>query len=185
MPPSKSSAHPENLAGSLLLAHPAMRDPNFRRTVIFMATHSAEGAMGVVLNRPTRRTLGTVNGSFAYTPLAEVPVFIGGPVQPEQLMLVVWQMRPEGYRLFFGIDPEKATELVGVPGTHVRAFCGYSGWSAGQLESEMAQSTWVVGTMGEPLLTHAPDERLWRLALGHVGPEWMLLAMEPDEPSLN
>ena len=113
MPPSKSSAHPENLAGSLLLAHPAMRDPNFRRTVIFMATHSAEGAMGVVLNRPTRRTLGTVNGSFAYTPLAEVPVFIGGPVQPEQLMLVVWQMRPEGYRLFFGIDPEKATELVG------------------------------------------------------------------------
>jgi putative transcriptional regulator len=49
----------------------------------------------------------------------------------------------------------------------------------------MAQSTWVVGTMGEPLLTHAPDERLWRLALGHVGPEWMLLAMEPDEPSLN
>ncbi|MBL9213807.1 MAG: YqgE/AlgH family protein [Opitutaceae bacterium] len=175
----------ETLAGSLLLAHPAMKDPNFRRSVVLMSSHNAEGAMGVVLNRPMGKRLGELSGDFALGALASVPLFHGGPVQTEQLVLAAWQTRSDGFRLHFGIDPDKAEQLLGEEGTHVRGFLGYSGWSAGQLENEMRLRTWVVADVPEDLLTQAQDETLWRTVLGREGAEWRLLAGEPDDPELN
>ena len=67
------------IAGSLLLAHPAMKDPNFRRSVVLMSVHNDEGAMGVVLNRPMGKRLGELSGDFALGPLSGVPLFNGGP----------------------------------------------------------------------------------------------------------
>src|SRR6266496_1470471 len=101
----------ESLAGSLLLAHPSLRDPNFRRCVVLMSAHNAEGAMGVVLNRPLGKRLGEVSGDFALGPLASVPLFAGGPVQTEQLVLAAWQIRDDGFRLHFGVEPDKALQL--------------------------------------------------------------------------
>jgi putative transcriptional regulator len=175
----------ETLAGSLLLAHPAMKDPNFRRSVVLMSAHNAEGAMGVVLNRPMGKRLGELSGDFALGPLAGVPLFNGGPVQTEQLVLAAWQTCSDGFRLHFGIEPDKAQQLLAEEGTHVRAFLGYSGWSAGQLENEMRQRTWVVADVPEDLLTHPQDDSLWREVLGREGAEWRLLAGEPDDPELN
>ena len=175
----------ETLAGSLLLAHPAMRDPNFRRSVILMSVHNAEGAMGVVLNRPLGKRLGELSGDFALGPLAGVPLFSGGPVQAEQLVLAAWQTRVDGFRLHFGIEPDKALQLLAEEGTHVRGFLGYSGWSAGQLENEMKLRTWVVADVPEDLLTHSQDESLWRTVLGREGAEWRLLADEPEHPEEN
>jgi len=175
----------ETLAGSLLLAHPAMKDPNFRRSVVLMSSHNAEGAMGVVLNRPMGKRLGELSGDFALGALAGVPLFHGGPVQNEQLVLAAWQTRSDGFRLHFGIDPDKAEQLLNEDGTHVRGFLGYSGWSAGQLENEMRLRTWVVADVPEDLLTHAQDESLWRMVLGREGAEWRLLAGEPDDPERN
>jgi len=77
-----------SLAGQLLLAHPALRDPNFRRTVILLSAHGDEGAMGVVLNRRLDKQLGELNSEFALGPLAGVPVYAGGPVDPQQLIIV-------------------------------------------------------------------------------------------------
>src|SRR5471032_3243785 len=110
--PAKTSAV---LAGSLLLAHPALRDPNFRRTVILLSAHDEGGAMGVVLNRPLERRLADLGGEFALGPLAGVPLFTGGPVHPEQLVLCAWQPQPAQAELqiTFGLDPEKAAELHG------------------------------------------------------------------------
>jgi putative transcriptional regulator len=175
----------ETLTGSLLLAHPAMHDPNFRRSVVLMSAHNAEGAMGIVLNRPTGKRLGELNGEFALGPLAGVALFTGGPVQPEQLLLVAWQPRSEGFRLHFGIEPDKAVQLLAEEGTHVRAFLGYSGWSAGQLENEMSHHTWIVAEVPGDLLTQASDEALWRTVLGREGPDWQLLADEPEHPDQN
>lgn len=175
----------ETLAGSLLLAHPAMRDPNFRRSVVLMSAHNAEGAMGVVLNRPLGKRLGQLSGDFALGPLASVPLFAGGPVQTEQLVLAAWQVQPDGFRLHFGIEPDKALQLMAEEGTQVRGFLGYSGWSAGQLENEMKHRTWIVADVPEDLLTHSQDESLWRMVLGREGDEWRLLAGEPDDPGLN
>lgn len=181
----RRSVSKETYAGSLLLAHPAMRDPNFRRSVVLMSVHNAEGAMGVVLNRPLGQRLGELNGEFALGPLASVELYRGGPVQTEQLLLAAWETRPEGFRLHFGIEPDKAVHLAGEGDAQVRAFLGYSGWSGGQLENEMKHHTWVVADVPEDLLTQRPSEALWRTVLGRVGPEWRLLADEPDHPEAN
>ncbi|MFM1748961.1 MAG: hypothetical protein RLZZ188_2627 [Verrucomicrobiota bacterium] len=175
----------ETIAGSLLLAHPSLRDPNFRRSVVLMSLHNAEGAMGVVLNRPAGKALAELSGEFALTPLAKVPVFLGGPVQPAQLVLAAWQSRPEGFRLHFGIEPSQATELLAEEGTHVRAFLGYSGWSAGQLEGEMKANTWIVADVPVDLLSQPQDASLWRSVLGREGDRWRLLAGEPEDLELN
>lgn len=175
----------ETLAGSLLLAHPALRDPNFRHSVVLMSAHNAEGAMGVVLNRPMGQRLGELSGDFALGPLASVQLYKGGPVQTDQLVLVAWQVHPEGFRLHFGVDPDKARELLEEKGTQIRGFLGYSGWSAGQLENEMRANTWLVADVPEDLLTHSQDDSLWRAVLSREGAEWRLLANEPDDPALN
>jgi putative transcriptional regulator len=175
----------ESLAGQLLLAHPAMRDPNFRRTVVLMSAHGEEGAMGVVLNRPLGKRLGEFNGQFALGTLSDVSVFRGGPVQTEQLVLAAWQFAPDGFKLYFGIEPEKAEQLRAEEGLHLRAFLGYSGWTGGQLESELKQNTWVVARMPEDLLQQPQDTGLWRAVLGSMGPDWKLLADEPENPAEN
>ena len=176
----------ESLAGSLLLAHPAMQDPNFRKSVVLMSAHSAEeGAMGVVLNRPLGKRLGTLSGDFALGSLAGVPLFYGGPVHKDQLVLAAWQTRADGFRLHFGIEPDRAQQLLAEDGTHVRGFLGYSGWMPGQLEKEMKLNTWIVTEVPQDLLTHSQDDSLWRTVLGREGDEWWLLANEPEHPELN
>ncbi len=179
------SSRSKSLAGSLLLAHPALRDPNFRRSVILMSVHNGEGAMGMVMNRPLGRRLGDLHAEFSLGPLAGVPVFQGGPVQTEQLILAAWQTRDDGFKLHLGIEPDKAVELSREEGVHVRAFLGYSGWSAGQLENELKQDTWVVAAVPGDLMSHPQDEALWRTVLGNVSLDWRLRMNEPEDTSLN
>ncbi len=183
----RTSDHFESLTGSLLLAHPSMQDPHFRRSVILMSSHDAEGAMGVVLNRPLGKKLGQLNPSFALGPLADVPLFSGGPVQPEQLVICAWRIHPEGdgFRLYFGIDPDKAAELGMMEGMHLRAFVGYAGWQGGQLENELGRDTWVVSPVPVDLLDYKQDDHLWRGVLGALNFEWKLLADEPSDPEVN
>jgi putative transcriptional regulator len=185
-----STRHPDSsavLGGSLLLAHPSLKDDNFKHTVILIASHDNDGAMGVVLNRPLEKNLGDLSEEFAAGALADVPLFAGGPVQPAQVILCVWRPHPEndGFQLMFGIDPERATELIGEEGVHMRAFLGYAGWTGGQLEEEMQRDTWVVSPLVADLLDDSPDEQLWRDLLGQIDDEWKLLANEPEDPSLN
>jgi putative transcriptional regulator len=171
----------------LLLAHPSLRDENFKHTVILIASHDSEGAMGVVLNRPLDRCLGQLNTEFGLSGLAQVPLFAGGPVQPTQVILCVWRPNPEsdGFQLMFGIDPQRAEELVNDEGVHMRAFLGYVGWTAGQVEEELERDTWVVSPLVADLLEDSPDEQLWRDLLAQIDDEWKLLADEPDDPSVN
>jgi putative transcriptional regulator len=177
----------ETLAGQLLLAHPALRDPNFKRSVVLLSAHSDEGAMGVILNRPLDKQLGELNTEFAFGALAGVPVYAGGPVEPEQLILVSWQWleADSAFQLHFGIEPERAAELVGTPGVTLRAFLGYAGWTKGQLENEMKLDTWLVSTVEGEILGEADGVALWRQILGSLDPELKLLANEPEDPTVN
>jgi putative transcriptional regulator len=177
----------DTLAGQLLLANPALRDPHFKRSVILLSAHSEEGAMGVVLNRPLGKQLAELNGSFALGPLAGVPLYCGGPVEPEQLIIVSWQWlkAEDAFQLHFGIEPDKAAELIGTPGITVRAFLGYAGWSKGQLEGEMQRDTWFTSTVEGEQLDRADGTDLWRGLLGALDPDLKLLADEPEDPSVN
>jgi putative transcriptional regulator len=173
------------LVGSLLIAHPALRDPNFRRAVVLMTAHSSESATGMVINRPMNKRLGELGGEFSYGQLAGVPLFQGGPCETEKLILAAWRTHAEGFQLHLGVDPEKAGGLLAEDDTHLRAFFGYSGWGKGQLELELRQNTWIVAKAPTDLFMQAGDVTLWRNVLGREGPEWRLLADEPDHPEAN
>jgi putative transcriptional regulator len=182
---SHGEKSPESLAGSLLVAHPALRDANFRHVVVLMTAHGPEGAMGVIVNRPLERSLRELGGDFALGPLAAVPLFNGGPVQKEQLILAGWRTQPHGFQLHLGIDPQKAASLFDTEGVSLRAFLGYAGWSAGQLENELKSGSWIVADAPTDLFAHPADESLWRTILSGEGEEWRLLADEPDDPEVN
>ncbi len=183
----RAASKSESLAGQLLLAHPALRDPNFKRTVILMSVHNADGAMGVVLNRPLDKQMGELSAEFAMGPLAGVPLYSGGPVNPDQLIIVSWQWltTENAFQLHFGLDPEDASALVGTPGVTLRAFLGYSGWSKDQLENEMQRDTWFATTVEGGQLEKRDGTALWRSILGSIDPELKLLAGEPDDPAMN
>lgn len=177
----------ESLAGHLLLAHPVMRDPNFGRAVILMSAHDGDGALGVIINQPLDQRLDDVSNDFALSPLAAVPVYRGGPVETEKLILAAWQWREatQDFELQFGLDIERAQALVQMPNVTMRAFLGYSGWGRGQLENEMKRNTWFVAGPADYNLEAQDGPALWRMILGSLDPELKLLADEPDDPTLN
>ena len=138
-------ASPRSLAGSLLVAHPNMLDPNFRRTVLFISAHEPdEGALGVILNRPLDKQVADLVAEMPPENLADVPVFIGGPVGRNQLMFAAfeWQ-KGEGLKLNHNVNVDEASERVVTDPASIRAFVGYAGWGAGQLEAEMQHNGWL------------------------------------------
>ena len=173
----------ETLRGQLLIAAPSLFD-YFRRTVVLVIEHTAEGAMGVVLNRESDTRVADAVPQLA--PLAEEDdvVRIGGPVAPQSVvalgefgdlseagMPVVGQLGT--------LDPESANESLG----RMRVYAGYAGWSAGQLDGELEQEAWLVAP------AHADDpfseDDIWSRALERRGGDYRLLATMPPDPSQN
>ncbi len=178
---------PLSLAGSLLVAHPNMLDPNFRRAVLFISAHDAEdGALGVILNRPLDKQVADLVNEAPPEGLAEVPVFLGGPVGKNQLMFAAfeWQ-KGEGLKLNHNVGVDEAHHLVDQDPTSIRAFVGYAGWSAGQLEAEMKQKAWIVQKPTRAALLPARLPKLWFEIMRDLGPWYKMLAAAPDDPSLN
>lgn len=179
----------ENLSGSLLLASPSLIDPNFQKAVILLSVHSQEdGALGVIINRPAGKTLGDLDKHFATSDLANVPVYEGGPVYADQMILSAWKCSPENgvFKLYFGISEEKALEIKSEdPGADIRGFLGYAGWSGGQLEQELELDSWVVCPVDAEALSTTDGTAMWRHILGQSDPVSGMLPEMPDDPSLN
>lgn len=179
---------PENYSGTLLISHPRMLDPNFRRTVVLLSAHSREeGALGVILNRPTEKCLGEIEEKFTFGPLAQVPIYEGGPVATDQILLVAWTWSESDavFKLFFGIDPDRASELMEYSQATVRAYQGYSGWSGGQLEGEMEEESWIRTQVKDRFVDGLDGDSLWQKFLLDQGPQFQLDAQAPEDPSLN
>jgi putative transcriptional regulator len=174
----------DSLRGQLLVATPSLLDPNFVRSVILVAEHGAEGAMGLVLNRPSETSVGEAVPELAPLSGEEEAVYVGGPVASESVLALVEVD-----------DPGDASELVlgdvgfvqdpSVAGRRGRVFVGYAGWSEGQLEAELEEEAWIV-VPAEPddVFSEAPDE-LWSAVLARQGGSLALLATMPPDPSLN
>ena len=177
---------PARLAGQVLLAHPTMEDGNFRRSVVLLHAHdAAEGAFGVILNRPLGRELGELERRFRTSPLAGVPLHAGGPVQTDRLALGCWTLGPAGVtEIRFGLDETEASALVNNPAVRIRAYVGHSGWSPGQLENELRHPAWVVAPLG-PEVESLAGEDLWRRWLIRERPELGLAADAPGDLGLN
>jgi putative transcriptional regulator len=166
----------DNLTGSLLVAHPCLRDPNFRRTIVFLSQHCPEeGATGFVLNRPLQAL-----------PDAAVPVFFGGPVGMEESLLTSLQWRENPYLVAFRAftDVGNAESRQGWE-KGLRIFEGYAGWSSGQLEQEIEGNTWLVIPPTRELIEMNDPDTAWQNIMRNSGPLLHLLSEAPDDPGLN
>ena len=177
-----------SFAGSLLVAHPNMLDPNFRRSVLFISEHDPnEGALGLIINRPLDRKVADLVTDEPPADLAEVPVFLGGPVGKNQLMFAAFEWQKSGgLKLNHNVAVEQTSDAAGQKGlVTICAFVGYAGWGAGQLESEMKQKAWLVQKANPLQLKLDRLPNLWFEIMGSLGPWYKMLAAAPDDPSLN
>lgn len=179
----------ESLAGRLLVAVPGMLDPNFTRTVVLMVEHTPEGAVGLVLNRPTEADL--LDHLPAWWSAAVIPrvVFVGGPVGEGGgigLARGTGSAPLEGWPEVLGV---RAVDLEVEPdpdsGLEARVFTGYSGWGPGQLESELSSNGWfVVDALAEDVFTPNP-EGLWEGVLRRAGGRYAWFSTYPVDPRQN
>jgi putative transcriptional regulator len=177
-----------SLAGSLLVAHPNMLDANFRRTVLFISEHDPnEGALGVIINRPLDRQVADLVTEIPPAGLAEVPVFLGGPVGKNQLMFAAFEWKKgDGLKLSHNVALEQASAPDGGNNlVTICAFVGYAGWGAGQLESEVQQKAWLPQKANPSVLKLDRLPNLWFDIMRSLGPWYKMLAAAPDDPSLN
>ncbi len=178
--------------GQLLIATPRLLDPNFVRGVIFLLDHDDEGALGVVINRPSQLPLSAVLPSWADAVSEPALLFTGGPVSPESALAIglsVGEGPETGFKRVVGdyglVDLDAAPLDLAPTLAGVRVFSGYAGWSSGQLEAEIGEGSWyVAGALARDLVDPDP-ERLWRTVLRRQPGEMAYLATFPDDPGMN
>ena len=173
----------DSLRGKLLIASPSLYD-YFRRAVVLVLEHNEEGAMGVVLNRPSETTV-----SDAIPDLAELAgdgelVLVGGPVSPESVIaLGDFEDPSDAGTAVLGavglLDPDAPSPSL----RRMRVYAGYAGWGPGQLDDELEQEAWIVEQAQPDDPFHEGD--LWPVALQRKGGGFSLLATMPSDPSLN
>ena len=169
-----------NLTDHFLIAMPAMADPYFARTLVYIAEHNARGALGVIVNRPIDMSLGTLLGKIdvplASEGFAKLPVLFGGPVQTDRGFVLhrplgQWQSTlviNEQVGLTSSRDILQSVAGKGQP-HDLMVTLGYSGWSAGQLEHELAQNAWLTVAAELPILFDLPYEERLASALDLLG----------------
>jgi putative transcriptional regulator len=180
----------DSARGQLLIAGPGLLDPNFWRTVVLVVEHSDEGALGLVLNRPSETSVGDAVPELDELVDLDDRLFIGGPVQPSSVIVLAEFEDPSDAALL-------AFDDVGVLGTGAgleerpvgvlrsRAFVGHAGWGPGQLDGEIERGDWILEpAIGEDAFSADPRE-LWSSVLTRKGGSYALVARMPPDPSAN
>jgi putative transcriptional regulator len=177
----------ESLRGSLLIAAPQLLDPNFRRTVILVADHGEEGAMGVILNRPSGMTVADAAPDLEPLIGPDAPIFAGGPVQPTS-GVVLAEVTESDEPVFADVvlipGLEELADVVDGAGS-IRVFAGYAGWGPGQLDDELGREDWIVEPAQPSDVFSEEPEALWVSVLERKGGQYALLARMPEDPSQN
>jgi putative transcriptional regulator len=180
----------ESLRGNLLVAGPELLDPNFHRSVVLIADHGEEGAMGVVLNRRSEHTVEEAVPDLGELVDPGEHVHVGGPVQPTGVVVLAEFDDPsEAAATVLGDVGFVAagSDMDGLPAItrRARVFAGIAGWGPGQLESELEEEAWFTVTpVPDDLLADEPDE-LWSTVLARKGGWHRVVARMPADPSLN
>lgn len=179
-----------SLRGQLLIASPALNDPNFHKTVILVAEHTAEGAMGLVLNRRTPAAVSDAAPHLAALAGVDASVWIGGPVDKGSVFVLADFEEPEeaGSIVLWdvGLLPQEADpEIFEATTRQARVFAGYAGWGPGQLEGELDEDAWIVEQPAEGDIFTADPDRLWSAVLRRKGGQFAVIALMPDDPRLN
>ncbi len=181
----------DSLSGSLLIATPDLVDPNFHRTVVLLLLHSEEGAMGIVLNRPTATTVSAVWDEISDAECeCQHPVNWGGPMNGPLMAL---HDHPEyadeivAKGVFFTQQRDALHALVMQSDFQFRIISNYSGWGPGQLEQEVEHGGWLTLPTTADSAFEAAD-LMWKKVCEHVGHEVLkphIGMLKPTDPSLN
>ena len=195
--PSISAAHANNvsvmdsLRGKLLIASPALIDPNFHRTVILIAEHTGEGAMGLVLNRPAETLVADVVPDLSDLAEDGAPVYFGGPVASDSVIVLAEfdDIELAGVLLDddLGFVGSEAGEMGDVADgvRRARVYAGHAGWGPGQLEGELEEESWIIEPPQREEIFSEDADGLWAAVLRRKGREYALLATMPPDPSVN
>jgi putative transcriptional regulator len=181
----------DSLRGKLILAGPMLKDPNFDRTVVLITEHNDDGAMGLVLNRPSEATVGEAVPALTWIADADDPVYVGGPVAPNGvIVLAEWHDPSRAVVLVeddLGFVPGDADDpdLLAAAVRRARVYAGHAGWGPGQLEGELEEEAWIVQAPRREELFSDDAEGLWPAVLRRMGREFALLSTMPPDPSLN
>ena len=178
--------------GKVLISEPFLGDPNFNRTVILLAEYDKEeGAFGFVINRKTELVMGDIVEGF---PKEDFPFQYGGPVSAENLFYIhtLGDVIPESKLvkegLYWGGEFEAISSQISmgkVTAEEVRFFGGYSGWTAGQLEGELKDRSWILCDLEIPQIMMADGDEMWRRSLKSLGKKFSIMAEFPEDPGLN
>lgn len=178
--------------GHLLIASPQLLDPNFRQTVTLLVQHNEEGALGLVLNRPSQMNVGEAWSQVsAETCERDDKVHVGGPCQGPLMILHDDPAHSQVNvvdSLHFSTDPDDVSWLVEHGLTPIKFFAGYAGWAAGQLEAEMKSGSWLLApALPQHIFGNQP--KLWAELLKAVSPmqadPLMAPRIMPPDPSHN
>ena len=172
---------------TLLLSMPQMQDPNFARTVVLLCDYLPDGAFGLVLNRPTELPAREmVRLSPPVIAPNDMPLFIGGPVQPERgWMLLTEPPEADEYRtivdgLYLTASPDALRHVLEAhPQPRARVIAGYAGWGPGQLDDELAQSAWLMGDVELDLIFDVAPAAMWETAIRRLGADPLNLQSSP------
>src|SRR6476659_3695997 len=175
-----------SLANQLLLALPSLADPNFARSVTLLCQHDGDGAMGVMVNRPSEYTLGEVLDQMGIASndvgLRAQPVLAGGPVHPERGCVLhdghAWDSSLEiADNLFLTTSRDVLEALAAGTGPReVTVALGCAGWGAGQLEHELVENSWLTAPAARTVLFSVPLPERWQAAAAQIGVDLVRLA---------
>jgi putative transcriptional regulator len=164
-------------------------DPNFWRTVVLIVEHSDEGALGLVLNRPSETTVGEAVSELEELLDLDDPLYVGGPVQPSALIVLAEFDQPSEAALIafedVGVLANSAQADPSLSVRRGRAFVGHAGWGPGQLDDEVERGDWILDpARRDDAFTGTPVE-LWPAVLTRKGGSYALVARMPPDPSVN
>ncbi len=179
----------DSARGQLLIAGPGLADENFWRTVVLIVEHSDDGALGLVLNRPSETTVGEAVSELERLLDIDDPLYVGGPVQPSALIVLAEFDQPDAAALIafddVGVLANGSQEDPEIGVRRGRAFVGHAGWGPGQLDDEVERGDWILEpAQREDAFTATPRE-LWEAVLTRKGGSYALVARMPPDPSVN
>jgi len=181
----------EIATGTILIADPFLKDPNFMRTVVFLCDHESAGSFGFVINRKHHSIISDLLPDLAD---CDFPVYYGGPVQMDALHFL--HTRPDVISdgvevtdgIFWGGNFEQVSILLqnkSIKPNQIRFFIGYSGWGEGQLQDELKEKSWLTTKGNKKLVFHRNESLIWQDAIKQIGGGYEQIIHYPIDPQLN
>jgi putative transcriptional regulator len=173
--------------GRLLVAQRSVNDPRFAETVILLVAYSDQGAMGLIINRPTDVRLASALPKMKELRGCSDHVFVGGPVSPTAMLLLIRSDKaPDGAQLVFDdvyvsgkLDTLRKALRTSGKRHRLRAYAGYAGWGPGQLDREIARGDWAIGLADAGTVFDVPSGDMWQKLLDRFSVEWARKGSDP------